>query len=168
MLKENDLLSKLNKSKFVYKLYKHQSLFTVEDSVKKRGTISGAHSKNLFLKNKRNRYFLFSCLEDTKIDLKQLAKSLNLGNISFAKENSLQEYLGVASGSVTPYGLLNDLNNIVEFYLDSGFLSFKTINFHPLDNTSTLNLSVENFINFLVENKKKVNIFDFNNYSLKE
>ena len=168
MLKENDLLTKLDNSKIVYKLHKHQALFTVEDSFKKRGQINGAHSKNLFLKNKKNNYFLFSCLENTKVELKKLAKSLNLGNVSFAKEAALQEYLGVVPGSVTPYGLLNDVDNKVKFYLDSGFLSYKTINFHPLDNTSTINLSVKNFINFLVENKKKVNIFEFNNYSLKE
>ena len=167
MLGQNDLLTKLDKSEYVYKLYKHQALFTVEDSVKKRGIIDGAHSKNLFLKNKKNQYFLFSCLEYTKVELKKLSKSLNLGNISFAKEAALYKYLGVVPGSVTPYGLLNDVDNIVEFYLDIGFLSYKKINFHPLDNTSTLNLSVNDFINFFVENKKKVNIYDFNNYSYK-
>ena len=120
------------------------------------------------LRKIKNHYFLFSCLEDTKVELKKIAKSLNLGNISFAKEAALQKYLGVFPGSVTPYGLLNDVDNKVVFYLDSGFLSYKTINFHPLDNASTLNLSVKNFVNFLVENKKKVNIFNFNNYSLKE
>ena len=168
MLTQNDLLTKLDESKFIYRLYRHQALFTVEECFEKRGKISGAHSKNLFLKNKKNHFFLFSCLEDTKVELKKLSKSLKLGNISFAKETTLQEYLGVLPGSVTPYGLLNDVDNKVEFYLDSNFLFYKTINFHPLENTSTLNLNVNDFMNFLVENNKKVNIFDFNDYSLKE
>ena len=168
MLQQNDLLTKLDKNKCVYKLYKHKALFTVKDSVKKRGIINGAHSKNLFLKNKKNHYFLFSCLEDTKVELKKLSQSLNLGNISFAKETALYKYLGVVPGSVTPYGLLNDVDNKVKFYLDIDFLSFKKINFHPLDNTATLNLSVDDFLYFLVENKKKVNIYDFNNYSHKK
>ena len=165
MLQQNDLLTKLNKSKYVYKLYKHKALFTVKDSVKKRGIISGAHSKNLFLKNKKNHYFLFSCLEDTIVELKKLSKSLNLGNISFAKEAALYKYLGVVPGSVTPYGLLNDVDNKVKFFLDIGFLSYKKINFHPLANTATLTLFVDDFLNFLVANKKKVNIYDFNNYT---
>jgi len=59
MLQQNDLLTKLNKNKYVYKLYKHKALFTVKDSVKKRGIINGAHSKNLFLKNKKNNIFYF-------------------------------------------------------------------------------------------------------------
>jgi Ala-tRNA(Pro) deacylase len=166
MLNKNELLEKLTKSNFKYIIKEHEPLFTVKDSIKNRGQISGGHSKNLFLKNKKNHFFLFSCLEKTKIELKKLSKSLNIGNISFAKETDLYDLLGVLPGSVTPFGLLNDTQKKVTFYLDSGFLSYKTINFHPLRNTETVNMSVSNFIDFLIENKKKVNIFDFNNYSL--
>ena len=38
-------------------VHKHDALFTVEDSRKLRGRINGAHSKNLFLKNKKNEFF---------------------------------------------------------------------------------------------------------------
>ena len=166
MLREKELLIKLNKKNYSYKLYKHEPLFTVENSLNKRGRIEGAHSKNLFLKNKKNKFFLFSCLETTKIELKRLSKNLNLGNISFAREEYLKKILGVMPGSVTPFGLLNDVNEEVEFYLDKEFLSEKIVNFHPLVNTATLSLSIRDLINFLIENKKKVNIFDFNDYTL--
>ena len=166
MIEEKGLLIKLNKSSYSYKLYKHEPLFTVEDSLTKRGEIEGAHSKNLFLKNKQNKFFLFSCLETTKIELKKLSKNLNLGNISFAREEYLKKYLGVLPGSVTPFGLLNDLDQEVEFYLDKAFLSEKIVNFHPLTNTATLGLTIRDFMSFLIENKKKVNIFDFNAYTL--
>ena len=166
MLEEKELLIKLDKSSYLYKLYRHEPLFTVGDSVNKRGKIEGAHSKNLFLKNKKNKFFLFSCLETTKIDLKKLSKTLDLGNISFARDEYLKKILGVLPGSVTPFGLLNDTDKEVEFYLDKAFLSEKIVNFHPLVNTSTLSLTISDFMNFLIENKKKVNIFDFNDYTL--
>ena len=166
MLAEKELLIKLNKSNYSYKLNRHAPLYTVGDSLNKRGKIEGAHSKNLFLKNKQNKFFLFSCLETTKIELKKLSKKLNLGNISFAREKYLKKYLGVLPGSVTPFGLLNDINQGVEFYLDKAFLSEEIVNFHPLVNTATLSLAITDFINFLIENKKKVNIFDFNDYTL--
>ena len=166
MLNEAGLLIKLNKGNYLYKLNKHEPLYTVEDSLNKRGKIEGAHSKNLFLKNKQHNFFLFSCLETTKVDLKKLSKRLKLGNVSFAKKEYLKERLGVLPGSVTPFGLLNDINKEVEFYLDKAFLSEEIVNFHPLVNTSTLSLTVTDFINFLIENKKKVNIFDFNDYTL--
>ena len=166
MIRKTELLEKINAKGYIFQIHKHEALFTVEDSIHKRGFIKGAHTKNLFLKNKKNKFFLFSCIENTKIDLKKISKSLSLGNISFAKDQYLYSYLGVLPGSVTPFGLLNDKENEVEFYLDKNFLTEKTVNFHPLVNTLTLSLNLSDFINFLIENKKKVNIFDFDNYSL--
>ena len=144
MITEKELLEKLDKNKYSYTLYKHDPLFTVEDSIIKRGQIKGTHSKNLFLKNKKNQFFLFSCLENAKVDLKKLSKNLNLGNVSFAKEEYLKKILGVEPGSVTPFGLLNDTDQKVTFYIDKMLLSEEVINFHPLVNTSTLSLLNKN------------------------
>ena len=166
MLLKKDLIERLHNSKIQYKLHEHQALHTVKESEQKRGQIEGAHTKNLFLKNKKNEFFLFSCHENRNIDLKTIGKSLKLGNISFAKEKYLIQYLGVKPGSVTPFGLLNDTENIINFYLDEFLLNFNKINFHPLVNTSTITIELKKFINFLVENKKKVNIFNFKTYSL--
>jgi len=165
MLGENELIKTIQGFGYKYKIHKHAPLHTVQDSVKLRGKIEGSHSKNLFLKNKKNQFYLFSCLENTRIDLKKISKSLNAGNISFANEKYLYEYLGVSPGSVTPFGLLNDKKNCVFFYLDKDFLNEKIVNFHPLTNTSTLSLEINDFIKFLTKNNKKVNIFDFNKYS---
>ena len=63
---------------------------------------------------------------------------------------------------------LNDIENKVVFFLDSNFFNYKIVNFHPLTNTSTISMNINDFINFLIENKKKVNIYDFSNYSLIE
>ena len=45
-------LIELLKKKYKIKVHQHDALFSVEDSRKLRGKIGGAHSKNLFLKNK--------------------------------------------------------------------------------------------------------------------
>ena len=37
-----------------FQIHEHQPLYTVEDSEKLRGEISGSHTKNLFLKNEIN------------------------------------------------------------------------------------------------------------------
>jgi len=168
MFLKKDLLEKFDELNILYKINEHEALFTVKDSEEKRGDIEGAHTKNLFLKNKKNQLFLFSCHEDTKIELKKLSKSLRLGNISFVKESLLMEYLGVLPGSVTPFGLLNDISNKVNFFFDSHLLTFNKINFHPLVNTSTITLNVSDFFTFLIENKKKINMYNFENYSLVE
>ena len=166
MYKKNDLLKKLKNDNLNFTIYDHQALFSVKDSREKRGSIKGSHTKNLFLKNKKQDFFLFSCNEKTQIDLKRLSKILLLGNISFAKEDHLYKYLGVEPGSVTPFGLLNDIENKVKFFLDSSLFDEIIVNFHPLINTSTIGINIHSFVKFLNSNKKDVNIFDFNNYTL--
>ena len=111
-ISKDELLLLLKKSNIPYSITEHPPLHTVEDSLSNRGVISGVHSKNLFLKNKKKEYFLFSCDEIQKVDLKKVSKSLNIGNISFAKEDKLKEILGVQPGSVTPFGLLNEKKNV--------------------------------------------------------
>ena len=165
-MNKEDLLNYLSKKNLKFLLFSHPPLYTVEDSKKMRGKIEGAHSKNLFLKNKKNQFFLFSCEETTRVNLKNLAKSLNIGNISFAKEGHLCEILGVSPGSVTPFGLFNDKKKQVKFFLDKKILIHKKVNFHPLENTSTITIDVKKFIDLMVENKKNVHIFDFDNYSI--
>jgi len=166
MISKKQLLKKLTDSQITFQLHEHEALFTVRDSEKKRGSITGIHTKNLFLKNKQREYFLFSCEENRTVDLKKLSKSLVLGNLSFAKEADLKEYLNIAPGSVTPFGLLNDSENKVNFFLDNGLTQNDQVNFHPLENTATITIQIKDFINFLLENKKKVNIFDFKSYAL--
>ncbi|MBO6465364.1 MAG: hypothetical protein HVK43_01970, partial [Pelagibacteraceae bacterium] len=124
------------------------------------------HTKNLFLKNKKNKFFLFSCQESTIVDLKQLNKELNLGNISFAKDLYLKNILGVKPGSVTPFGLINDQNNEIKFFLDKKILYHKKVNFHPLVNTSTISLDIKDFLLFMKKNNKLVNIINFDNYTI--
>ena len=119
MITKNQLIKKLNDSRITFQLHEHEALFTVKDSEKKRGGIEGIHTKNLFLKNKKKEYFLFSCEENQSVDIKKLSKSLVLGNLSFAKEAALKEYLNITPGSVTPFGLLNDIENKVNFFLDN-------------------------------------------------
>ena len=121
--------------------------------------MKGAHTKNLFLKNKKNQFVLFSCDENSVVDLKNFSKSIGLKNLSFAKPEYLLKFLGIKPGSVSPFGLLNDLENIVDFYLEEMLEKSIYINFHPLTNTSTITLKTSDFISFMIENKKKINIF---------
>ena len=152
-------LIELLKKKYKIKVHQHDALFTVEDSKKLRGRIDGAHSKNLFLKNKKNGFFLLSCEEADKIDLKKISKSLNMGNVSFAKEEYLDKYLKIKPGSVSPFALLNDEGGKVNFYLEQTLYESKFVNFHPLINTFTITIETKRFIEFMIENDKKIHIF---------
>ncbi len=159
MLNALKLIDLLKNRKYNIEIHEHEALFSVQDSRELRGKIRGAHSKNLFLKNKKNKFFLLSCDEEEKIDLKKISKSLNLGNISFAKEEYLDQYLKIKPGSVSPFALLNNKNGQVSFYLEKTLYESKHINFHPLINTLTITIETNKFIEFMIEYNKKVHIF---------
>ena len=154
-----ELIELLNKKNYNITVHQHDALFTVEDYKKLRGEIDGAHSKNLFLKNKKNEFFLLSCEEASEIDLKKISKSLELGNVSFAKEGYLEKYLKIKPGSVSPFALLNDNDCFVNFYLEQTLYESKFINFHPMINTFTITIETGRFIDFMIENNKKIHIF---------
>ena len=154
-----ELIELLNKENYNITVHEHDALFTVQDSIKLRGEIEGAHSKNLFLKNKKNKFFLLTCEEADKIELKRISKSLELGNASFAKEEYLDKYLKIKPGSVSPFALLNDESGEVVFYLEQTLYESKFVNFHPLINTLTITIETKRFIEFMIENDKKIHIF---------
>jgi len=166
MLTKSDLLELIKGKGLDFQIHNHKPLFTVEDSERMRGEIHGSHSKNLFLKNKKNEFYLFSCDENTKVDLKKFSKSIDAKNLSFANEEYLKTYLGIKPGSVSPFALLNDSENAVSFYLDEKLFKSDLINFHPLINTTTITIKTQYFIKFMIENKKKINIFSLDTYSI--
>ena len=162
MLTSEDLIGVLREKNYEFAINEHEPLFTVEDSNKLRGKIRGLHSKNLFLKNKKNNFFLISCEEYEEMNLKYISKTLNLGNISFAKEGYLYQFLGVMPGSVSPFALLNDTENKVDFFLEQKLHDCQVLNFHPLRNTATITINTSQFMKFMIENKKKIHIFSSN------
>ncbi len=85
----------------------HPPLFTVEESQALRGQIPGVHSKNLFLKDKKDRLFLAVVEEGTPVDLKRLEKALGAARLSFGRAELLAEVLGVTPGAVTPFAAMN-------------------------------------------------------------
>ena len=166
MLLKSDLFELLRVKGLDFQIHNHEPLYTVEDSEKFRGKIKGSHTKNLFLKNKKNSFFLLSCDEKATVDLKLFSKSIDAKNLSFANESYLDKYLGIKPGSVSPFALLNDKNKEVNFYLDQKLYESEIINFHPLINTTTISIKMNDFINFILENEIKINIFSLNNYSI--
>ncbi len=159
MITPKELIKLLNAKGYNYDFHEHSALFTVEDSNELRGEIIGMHSKNLFLKNKKNKFFLISCEEFTELNLKKITRSLGLGNVSFAKEEYLINLLGIKPGSVSPFALLNDTENKVDFYLEEKLYNSEFVNFHPLTNTATITMKSKQFIEFMIENYKKIHIF---------
>jgi len=127
----------------------HQPLMTVEDANTQRHLLHGAHSKNLFLKDKFNKFWMITALDDTSIDLKSAAKQLGANKFTFAKPAEMLEILGITPGSVSPFALLNDVSNLVTFVLEKQMLEYSHQNFHPLRNDRTVTIATNDFLTFL-------------------
>src|SRR6476469_7008431 len=114
---------------------KHPPLFTVEQSRALRGQIPGGHTKNLFLRDKKQALFLVVAEEEADIDLKGLHRLLGAsGRFSFGSSDLLREVWGVAPGSVTPFGAINDKEGRVTVVLDAAMMEHTLLNYHPLVN----------------------------------
>jgi Ala-tRNA(Pro) deacylase len=127
----------------------HPPLFTVADSQALRGEIPGGHTKNLFLKDKKDNFFLITVGEDADVDLKQVHHLIGAsGRVSFGKPEALMEHLGVIPGAVTAFGLINDEKGAVKFVLDGGLMQHTIVNAHPLTNDATTSIAAEDLLRF--------------------
>ena len=127
----------------------HEPVFTVEQSAGLRATIPGAHTKSLFLTDKDGHLVLVVAKDDTRVDMKKLAKGLGLGRLSLGKPELLESVLGVAPGSVTPLALLNDTTASVAVVVHEALMHFAEVNCHPLENTATTRIATSDLLRFI-------------------
>ena len=127
----------------------HPAVFRVEEGHEIKAAMPGAHTKNLFLKDKKQRLWLISARQDTVIDLKSAHRLIGADRLSFGNEMLMHETLGVRPGSVTAFGLINDADRRVTFVLDHRLAEADVVNFHPLTNTATTAMAQADFRRFL-------------------
>ena len=139
----------------------HPAVFRVEEGLDLKADLPGAHTKNLFLKDKKGRLWLISARQDTLIDLKRTPEAIGSDRLSFANEALMHETLGVRPGSVTALGLINDLDRRVTFVLDRRLWDADTVNFHPLTNTATTALDQASFRRVLALLEREPLVVDF-------
>lgn len=145
--------------------YEHPPVFRVEEGPELKARIPGGHSKNLFLKDQKGQLWLISALGDTRIDLKAAPAWIGSARLSFGSEERLWEALGVRPGSVAALALVNDPHQAVRFVLDAALMAHDSVNFHPLTNDATTNLTRAAFLKFLEVTGREPVIIDFGGLS---
>lgn len=145
-----DLFALLDGLGIAYKTHEHAPVFTVAESESLRDSIPGGHTKNLFVKDKKDKYFVLTVEENATVDLKTVHKIIDASSrVSFGRPEKMLEYLGVVPGSVTVFGAINDTGNNVTFVLDSELMTHDQINGHPLSNDATTTIGRDDLIRFL-------------------
>ena len=127
----------------------HPPVYTVAEAERHTGHLPGAHTKNLFLEDRKGGPWLVVCRADQPVRINALARLLGAPRMRFAEPERLLEVLGVVPGAVTPFALLNDVQRRVRVVLDRALLACDPLNFHPLDNAATTAIGREDFLRFL-------------------
>jgi Ala-tRNA(Pro) deacylase len=133
-----------------FEYHEHPPVPTVEEASKYWKNIEAAHCKNLFFRNhKGSKHYLVILDYRQNLSIKDLEFRLRQGKISFASNERMKKYLGLEPGSVSVFGLINDINHEVFVFIDENLRKFSNISFHPNLNTASLVIGISDLIKFL-------------------
>lgn len=161
MMTEGEFLAFLNANGFAYQRMEHPAVFTCEEAASHRPEVPSVSTKNLFLCDKKARRFFLAvtaCEKTVKLD--RLSSQLGVPHLRFGAEENLQRLLGVGRGSVTMMGLANDVEHVVELWIDAEIWQSENFQSHPLVNTATLILSKAELERFFKLTGHTIHIFE--------
>ena len=146
-----DLFARLDALAIAHRTVEHPPVFTVEEGRDMKESMPGGHSKNLFLKDKKERLFLAVCHCDTAVDLVGYGKIAGAkGRLSFGRPDLMTATLGVIPGAVTPFALINDsARALAEVAVDERLMRWDAVWFHPLENTASTAVSPAGLLAFI-------------------
>ena len=157
---DKSLEAYLEKYEIPYKIHYHPAVFTVEESKRlKSKNQEFLETKNLFLKDEANNFYLVCMYAHKRLDLKFLKEKLKaVKKLTFASEKKLKEHLNISPGSVSIFNMIYAKK--VHLILDKQIWEAEKVGFHPNINTATLELSHSALEKFWKTIKTKKDILD--------
>ncbi len=152
----SELIQFLDEKGIQYEITEHAPVFTIEEMLECNLPYPEIIAKNLFIRDdKKRNYYLISVKEDRKVNLKEFQEQFGTRKLSFASENDLMTIMGLIKGSVTPFGLLNDEERRVQFFIGKEFLGGE-MGIHPLENTATIWIGADDLVKLIKEHGNRV------------
>lgn len=129
----------------------HAPVFTVAESQSLRGSLPGAHTKNLFLRAAKGEGFFLAVLEESRqVSVNALARAANWPRVRMGSAEELRAVLGVEPGSVTAFGLVNAEPGAIQVAMDAALARAEGLVWcHPLVNSASTGLSPRELLTFL-------------------
>jgi Ala-tRNA(Pro) deacylase len=144
-----DVKEYLARNGIKFKSFLHPPVYTCEEAEQHNKGIRGIHSKNLFLKDKKSRRFYLVILPaHEKVDITRL-EGITGDRLKFANENDLKEVLGLGTGAVSPFGLINDKESKGKLLIKKDVWDSDFVSFHPNVNIETLEIPGGDFHRFV-------------------
>lgn len=154
-----EILDYLSKREIWCEITEHKAVYNMAEISDIVLPYPEADAKNLFVRDdKKRNFYLITVKGDKRVDLKEFRKKNSTRPLSFASENDLMEVMGIIPGAVTPFGILNDIECKVQFFIDEAFFEQPgLIGIHPNDNTATVWLKTNDLIKIINEHGNQVN-----------
>jgi len=148
-----EILDRLN---IQYSEIEHKKIYAIEKAQSIKSRISGIGCKSLFLTDRKGKYILIVLEDNKNANIRYLSKICNTSHLSFASKEELKNILNLEQGSVSPLGIVNDIENKVLILIDK-CLENKKILVHPNTNTKTISIKYNDLIKFIdYENHKYI------------
>lgn len=158
---KNSIYALLNNKHIHFTYTEHRPVYSMEELDTLEIPANAVICKNLFLRNSSGKqHFLLSVPADTPVDFKELAVKLASSRLSFASAERLEKYLGLQSGLVSPFGLLNNTSKSVIFISSKDLSPATIIGIHPNDNTATVWLAFGDLLSLLSELQVEVKLIE--------
>lgn len=145
-----------------HEITEHAAVYNMEELAQVTLPYPDRDAKNLFVRDdKRRNYYLITVRGNKRVNLKEFRRRQGTKPLTFVSPEELQAILGLIPGAVTPFGLLNDEECRVHFYIDRDFWQGSgLIGVHPNDNTATVWLQAEDLVALLQEHGTTVDIVE--------
>ena len=159
-MNKQEILDYLKEKNVLHEVTEHKAVYNMEEVSQIDIPYPEAEAKNLFVRDdKKINYYLITVKGNKKVNLKKFRKENNTRALSFASEDELKSIMDVIPGAVTPFGLLNDKELKVKFFIDKEFAKMgHLIAVHPNDNTATVYLKAEDLIDIIKEHGNQVDV----------
>lgn len=156
VLTKEDIIRILEDKNIKNEMVEHQAVYTIDEMMDCEIPHPDQIAKNLFIRDdKKRKYYLITCLEDKKINLKEFRNEHGTRPLTFASEDDLMAKMGLTRGAVTPFGILANEEKDVIVYLDKDYEN-KIMGIHPCDNTATVFVNTRDVVKLLKEHGNEI------------
>ena len=141
---------KLNQLNIDYQIVDHEPALTTELADEFIEEIEGVRTKTMFLTDKKKTHYYLLVMEDKKrLDMDLFKAIVGANKIRMASCESLMEKMLLPPGVVSPFGLLNNSDHDIQFFIDSEIAAEDRMCFHPNTNEKTIFLDTQDLIKFV-------------------
>ena len=153
--------NKLKELEIDFKIVDHPPAFTTEEADKYIEGHDGVRTKSMFLTDRKKKNFYLVILDDYKrLDMDRFKDIVGEKKVKMASENSLMEKMKLPAGTVSPFGLLNNEDHDIKFFMDKEIADQEIMTFHPNTNEKTLFIKTKDLYKFLDNIGYEVNIIE--------